>query len=78
MNLSLNKHFRKDYDRLFREDPSKANMFLLLVELADKNGQIMFKGNSKKATKALRDLFLARFNDPLEYALGKEEKSVGD
>jgi hypothetical protein len=78
MNLNLNKHFRKDYDRLFREDPLMANMFLLLVELADKNGQIIFEGNSKKASKALRDLLLARFNDPLEYALRKEGKSVGD
>ena len=35
-----NRKFRRDYDRLFRKDPMGANIFLLLVELANERGEI--------------------------------------
>lgn len=38
-------------------------MFLLLCELADKNGQV------KTSEEQLAELMAARFNDPEEYAL---------
>ena len=35
-----NRRFRRKYDRLFKQDPQAANLFLLLAELADENGRV--------------------------------------
>jgi len=54
---------KKKYDHLFRKNPEAANLFLLLTELADKQGQI------KTDEKELVDLMAARFKDPRGYSL---------
>ncbi len=58
-----NRKFRRDYDRLFKKDPGAANLFLLLAEIADENGQV------QADEKELASLMSARFDDPQEYAL---------
>jgi hypothetical protein len=57
------KSFKRDYDRLYKIDPAMANMFLLICELADENGQVIID------EQQLAELMQARFNDPGEYAL---------
>jgi len=56
--------FRKDYNRLFREDPHAANLFILLAEMGNKKGQVVTNEQEELAV-----LMAARFNDPGEYAL---------
>ncbi len=63
-----NRKFKKQYDRLFKNDPLIANTFLLICELADEKGQIVIQ--DEKLTR----LFSARFDNPNEYALG----GIGD
>jgi hypothetical protein len=58
-----NRKFKKAYNKLYREDPLQANLFLLLCELADENGQV------ETSSDELMRLAEARFNDPEEYAL---------
>ena len=58
-----NRKFKKKYDRLFKNDPGAANLFLLLCELSTENGQVETNENE------LAELIQARFNDPEEYAL---------
>lgn len=36
------RHFRRQYDRVFRRDPLAANVLLLLSELADEKGAVAF------------------------------------
>lgn len=60
-----NHHFRKEYDRIFKENPEAANLFLLLCELANERGQI------KTDEKELAELMAIRFEDPKEYALNR-------
>ena len=57
------KKFKKDYDRLFKQDPLAANTFLLLCELADEKGQVVTN------EQEIADLMAARFEDPWRYAL---------
>lgn len=64
MAFKPNRKFRRDYNRIFKKDPEAANVFLLLCELADDNGQIIIQNESEIA-----DLMATRFNDPGEYAL---------
>ena len=52
------RRFRRDYDRLLKKDPMAANLFLLLAELADEQGQV------KTDEKELARLMAARFDDP--------------
>jgi hypothetical protein len=66
--MKVNNRLRKDYDRLFRQNPAAANLFLLLTELADDKGRI------KTDEKELQALMAARFNRPDEYAFGGELK----
>jgi len=61
--MSLNNKFRKKYDRIFRDNPEAANLFLLLCELADEKGQVVTN------EEEIAMLMAARFNDPAEYAL---------
>ena len=63
MSFKPNRKFKRKYNRIFKEDPVAANMFLLLCELADKNGQV------ETSEEELAQLIQARFNDPEEYAL---------
>ena len=58
-----NKKFQKEYDRIWKENPESANLFLLLAELADKKGLV------ENDSEELASLFDTRFNDPGEYAL---------
>lgn len=62
-----NRRLRRKYDKLFRTDPLAANVMLLLAELANDAGQIVFK-NSDPAVE-IQKLMLARFDDPRAYQL---------
>jgi hypothetical protein len=58
------KRFRKQYARIFKENPVAANMLLLMAELADqKSGQAYFDGDEEAMTRELRDLMVIRFED---------------
>jgi len=63
MSFKPNKRFKRDYDRLFAEDPAMANLFLLTCELADRSGQLQTR------PEELAALFNARFEDPEAYSL---------
>ena len=56
-----NRHFRRDYKKIFRKSPEAANMLLLLCELADKNGQVRLGPDPESE---LAQLLAARFEDP--------------
>ena len=65
-----NRRFKKKYDKLFKQDPIGANVFLLLAELADKKGRVKIQGsNEQEIAEEIQKLLVARFNDPEEYAL---------
>lgn len=66
------RHFRRDYDRLFRKDPAAANVMLLLCELADKKGQIRL--NAPFPEIEIQRLMAARFDDPRAYQLSRGPK----
>lgn len=66
MAFKPNRHFRRDYDRIFRKEPAAANMLLLLCELADKDGQVILGPDSEGE---LKRLMAARFEDPQAYQL---------
>lgn len=55
--------FKKDYRRIYRQDPAAANTLLLLCELSNENGQV------ETSEQEFADLFAAKFNDPAEYAI---------
>lgn len=61
--LNPSRHFRRDYDRIFRKNPAAANMMLLLSELADEKGQVVSDEQDLKA------LMVARFDDYRAYQL---------
>jgi len=61
-----NRHFRRDYDRIFKRDPAAANVFLLLAELANEKGQVQL-GPCPEAE--IQQLMAARFNNPRAYQL---------
>ena len=63
MKFKPNKKFRRKYRRIFKENPEAANLFLLICELTDENGEV------KTDPTELATLMAARFNDPAEYAL---------
>jgi len=65
--LSVNRKFRRDYDRFFRREPVTANLFLLLCELADKRGKIRI--DTPEPAEELARLMAARFDDPRAYQL---------
>ena len=64
MPLKPNRKFKKDYDRLFKKDPTGANMFLLLCELANEKGQVVTN------EQEIADLMAVRFSDPYVLNLG--------
>lgn len=61
-----NRRFRREYDRLFQANPLRANIFLLLSELADDRGEVVLPNPPERA---LRLLLTARFDDPRGYQL---------
>ena len=63
MTFKPNKKFKRHYDRIFKQEPVMANLFLLLCELADERGQV------KIDEQELAELMAARFEDPRKYAL---------
>lgn len=66
-----NRHFRRDYNRLFRRDPVAANVFLLLAELADERGRVCLGPNPEAE---IADLMKARFDNPHAYQLPRGPK----
>jgi len=58
-----NRHFRRDYNRLFRRDPATANLLLLLCELANEHGEV------QATDEELCLLMNTRFDDPRAYQL---------
>lgn len=67
MNRTLSRRFKRDYDRLFREDPLGANMLLLLAEMANERGEIRF--NTPDPVDEIYPLMKARFEDLRAYQL---------
>lgn len=63
-----NRKFHRDYDRLFRKDPMGANIFLLLVEVANERGEIRFEVPFLEIE--IQRLMARRFEDPRAYQLG--------
>lgn len=57
------RHFRREYDRIFKKNPGAANMMLLLCELADERGQVVTD------ERELQQLMTIRFSDPRSYQL---------
>lgn len=62
-SFTPNRVFRRQYNRAFKKDPTAANMFLLLTELADKRGQL------ETSPEELAVLMAARFEDSEAYQL---------
>ena len=63
MAFKPNRKFKKEYDRIFRQNPEAANLLLLMCELANENGEV------KTNEEELAILMDARFNDYKEYQL---------
>ena len=64
MGFKPNKRFKRDYDKIFKEDPQVANLYLLMCEMANESGQAVFKDEEE-----LAELMAIRFEDVGEYAL---------
>ena len=69
MKFVPSRRFMRAYDRLFKTDPVTANVLLMLCKLAGSNGKVVFPGDEKAVNRKLRDLLLARFEDPKAYQL---------
>jgi len=67
--MRYNKNFKKDYDKIFKEDPIAANMLLLLFDLADRKGNVEIEGTEEESAVVLSELMNARFEDPEAYQL---------
>lgn len=67
MTFIPSRKFKRDYDRLFLKDPAAANVFLLLCELADEKGQVVFDSPSPEVE--IQRSMATRFNDPRAYQL---------
>ena len=64
MSFQPNRKFRKKYERLFKQDPLSANLFLLLCELAGPEGKVILPEDPRAMDQELQALFTARFEDP--------------
>ena len=70
MTFKPNRKLKKEYDKLFKQDPIGANVFLLLAELVDEKGQVKILGTTEEEIgEEIQKLIIARFDDPTEYAL---------
>jgi hypothetical protein len=65
--FTLNRKFKRNYNRLYRKDPAAANVFLLLAELANERGSIRFETPFPEIE--IQRLMAARFSDPRAYQL---------
>jgi len=63
MTFKPNRRFKREYKRLFKQDPLAANTFLLLCDLADRKGQV------KTNEEELVELIAVRFEDLGKYQL---------
>lgn len=64
--VTANGRFRRDYDRIYRKDPAAANLFLLMVELANERGEVHL---GPFPELEIQRLMTARFSDPRAYQL---------
>ena len=71
MAFTVNRRFKRDYDRLFQKNPVAANILLLLSELADEQERVYF---SSMPEVEIQKLLLVRFDDPMAYQLAKGSK----
>ena len=67
----FNRHFRRQYRRLFKQDPMGANLFMLLAELADERGQVHL---GPDAEAELVVLMQARFENPAAFQFSGRPK----
>jgi len=67
MTFTPSRRFRRDYDRLFKQDPAAANVMLLLCELADEKGQVRLETPFPEVE--IQRLMATRFTDPRAYQL---------
>lgn len=65
--FTSNRRFRRAYERLFRNDPVGANIFLMLAGLVNEHGEIRLEASSPEIE--IQRLLEARFDDPREYQL---------
>lgn len=66
MVFKPSRKFKKDYDRIFKKDPTAANVLLLFCELADERGQVQL---GPLPEEEIQRLLIARFDNPQEYQL---------
>lgn len=66
-SFNLNRKIRREYNRLYRQNPLFANLLLLFAELADEKGDVGFETHSPESE--IQRLMVARFDDPLAYQL---------
>ena len=69
---SLSRAGRRKYDALFQEDPYSANLWLLLMELADEDGNVLCGDDP---AEELAPLMAIRFPNPLAYAIPPRSKT---
>jgi len=69
--LNMNRKFKRKYNRLFKQDPEAANVFLLLAELANENGEVKFQTAFPELE--IQRLMAVRFDDPKAYQLKGDE-----
>lgn len=61
--MKISRKLRKQYDKVFKYDPISANLFLLIYEMAEENGQV------RTDPAELSRLMTARFKNPEAYQL---------
>ena len=61
--FAQNNAFRRLYNRIYKQDPAAANLFLLLAELADDSRQV------ETTPEELAQLMAVRFRDSEAYQL---------
>ena len=71
MTFKPNRHFKRDYKRIFKRNPEAANLFLLLCELADEQGRVHL---GPDAEAELVVLMQARFENPAACQLSGRPK----
>ncbi len=67
MTFTPSRRFRREYDRLFKQNPAAANVMLLLCELADDKGQVRLETPFPEIE--IQRLMAARFDDCRAYQL---------
>lgn len=76
MAIPITKKIRDKYDRLFKEDPIKANTFLMFSKKADSTGKITFHHKEETPKEqVIMDALKETFTDIRAYNL-PENKSI--